>query len=100
MSEIIRINPIETGAEKEKREITELKSFPDSVRTLFNKLPDSLKNRIFPEGQKGENISFPEGRERSLEEIVASFDTKTREEFMMRGVSELFDNGKIGRAHV
>ncbi len=95
MSEIIKINPIETGAEKEKREIAELNSFPDSVRALFNKLPDSLKNRIFPEGQKGENISSPEGRERSLEEIVASFDTKTREEFMMRCVSEIFDNGKF-----
>lgn len=95
MSEIIRVNPVETGTEKEKREIEELKNFPESVRVLFDKLPDQLKNRIFPKVSKNEDINSPEGDEQSLEEIVAGFDTKTREEFMSRCLNELFDNGRF-----
>ncbi len=95
MSEIIRSNSRESGPEKEKREIPELSNFPESVRVMFDKLPDSLKNKIFPEIKTGKTESSPEGRERSLEEIVASFDTKTREEFMVHCISELFDNGRF-----
>jgi len=94
MNEIIRINSVEAEAKKEKREIEELKNFPESVRAFFDALPEALKDRIFPK-VPNELASSPEKRERSLEEIVAGLDTKTREEFMARCLIELFDNGRF-----
>src|SRR3989338_1100780 len=95
MSEIIRINPAEIGKEKREKEIEELKNFPEGIRGLFDKLPDAIKDKIFPRVAQSESMSSLEKRERILEEIVAGFDTKTREEFMARCLSELFDSGKF-----
>lgn len=96
MSELIRINLDET--EKENREIGELKNFPDGVSELFDKLPDTIKDKIVPRVAQGESVTSSEKRERSLEEVIAGFDTKTREEFMIKCLDELFDSGKFKNA--
>lgn len=94
MSETISVNTAETGTEG-KMETPDLSIFPESIRTLFDKLPDLLKKRIFSEKQRTETVSSSEKLEQSLEEIVASFDTRTREEFMARCLFELFENGRF-----
>ena len=95
MTELARQNPIESGKQKETFEIKELKLLPESVQTLFQKLPDSIKTKIFPKQTTTYSEIPSEGRKRSLEEIAASFDESTREKFLNRCLNELFFQGKF-----
>jgi hypothetical protein len=94
MKEIIRTKSITTDKEQAKQGVEELKDFPNSVRVLFDKLPDSIKNKILIT-LKGSTATSLEERESKLEKTIACFDTKTREKFMERCLSELFYVGKF-----
>ena len=96
MSEIIKSLSIEYRPENEEPEIEKLKNLPGSVRGFFKKLPDEIKNKIFPHEENDTlGISSLESREKTLEEIITGFDKKTRENFMNRCVSELFEHGRF-----
>ncbi|MFA6190325.1 MAG: hypothetical protein WC711_02295 [Candidatus Staskawiczbacteria bacterium] len=79
----------------QEQEIAELKDFPGSVSALFRSLPEFIREKIFPQTDDGRFSDSSEKRERSLGEVVAGLDEKTREEFMARCLHSLFESGKF-----
>lgn len=89
-------------AQKEKtKEIQpELIEFPESIQELFDKLPDSIKTKIFPKEtptkqQAGEFIKkglFWKTPEEELDETIASLDKKDCEKYTQICLSELVFN--------
>lgn len=83
------------GDENAAMEIAELRDFPESVRSLFEKLPDPMKKQLLDKIERDEAASSPEEDERSLEEVVSSLGTEKREEFTSHCLNELFENAKL-----
>lgn len=75
-----------------QREIPELSAIPETVRSIFYSLPVEIQNKLFPLVPEGAEVRG----EKSLDELAAGFDTETRERFMARCLSELFDTDVLG----
>ncbi|MDP2656603.1 MAG: hypothetical protein Q8P11_03525 [bacterium] len=73
----------------------ELRILPESVRSSFTKLPDSLQNKIFQKLGIDKSEKTSATLERNLEEIITGLDEKAREEFMRHCLDEVFDKGKL-----
>lgn len=95
MGEIIRSDQVEINTEDEPQEIAELSDLPESVRALFNELPDSIKAKILPKIDKSKAENNPDNEERNLDEMVASFDVETREKYMGVCLMRLFEDGRF-----
>ena len=95
MGEITKSDQPEINAEDEPQEIAELSDLPESVRVLFAKLPDSIKTKILPQIEKNKSENSPGNEERSLDEMVASFDVETRERYMGICLARLFADGRL-----
>lgn len=92
MSDIVRYQPEDSVPEIEPPRVVGLENFPPSVREIFSRLTDSLRAQIVGTTQPDFSRNSKEG---SLEDVVASFDTEKREEFMMICLMELFRAGQI-----
>jgi len=75
-------------------EIKGLEGLPESVHGAFWKLPEQMKKRIFPENFRP--VSESGGSNKGgLEDVVAGFDTETRERFSAHCLSEVFYHGRF-----
>lgn len=95
MGEIIRSDFAESES-IQWPEGSRVRDLPESVRTLFAKLPAEMQRKLLPESDQKNNgqRASPENYERRLEELAASFDTRTREKYMAKWLENLFMDGQ------
>ncbi len=88
MNEIIHMGDIINN--ETKSENVDLAGFSEEVRSLFDKLSNSIKELIFSE--KGND---KKDQEKTLEEIIASFDQETREAYLNNCLFILFHDSQL-----
>ena len=99
MGEVIRAEPIESEVPEPEKERPELRDLPESVRELFGRLSWQVQDQIFPPADQatsgGASMNSLEEYEKKLNDMLASFDAKTREEFMAHCLAELVHYGRF-----
>lgn len=89
------ISRTEGDGKQDREPISGLEGFPEEIRLAFDGLPKAIQKEVLSStsGIEGEDNS--EKSKRSLEDMVASFDTETREEFFSYCLDRVFQIGKL-----
>jgi len=96
MKEVIISHALDNSSrEQQDAENFRLNNCPDSVQNLFEQLPSHIKRKIFIKIEGGQGPHSSPKNEVSLEELIASFDTKMIENFMTTSLHNLFEKANL-----